>query len=521
MKSPKTQKLPPSGPEREALREKGQFWTPPWVAEAMVSYVVAGRACDIFDPAVGAGAFFQAAKACRHESGRKLTLRGTEIDCGALNEALRLGLTAEDLRGVELRDFVLDPPPRRFAAIVANPPYIRHHRLPAEVKERLRLFCRGLLSFQLDGRAGYHVYFLLRALDRLERGGRLAFIMPADTCEGVFSQGLWSWITNRFRLDAVVTFAPDASPFPGVDTNAVIFMIRNAAPADTVIWAQCQRHGTAELLRWVRSDFGRATADLSVHRRPLSELLRTGLSRAPIASQQVHRITLGTVATVLRGIATGANEFFFLTRRRASELGIPDEYLVRAIGRTRDVESDVLTLADVEDLDTRGRPTRLLSLGGNPVGSFPLPLQEYLRRGEEQGLPCRPLIATRRPWYKMEVRAVPAFLFAYLGRRNTRFVRNMAGVVPLTGFLCVYPRDSDPGFWEQLWKVLNHPDTLANLRIVGKSYGSGAIKVEPRALERLPLPESALAEVGLGRLFDRVQVSLPFEGPLVLHPARS
>jgi hypothetical protein len=50
-----------------------------------------------------------------------------------------------------------------------------------------------------------HVYFLLRALERLAHGGRLAFIMPADTCEGVFAPQLWSWIARHYRLDAVVT----------------------------------------------------------------------------------------------------------------------------------------------------------------------------------------------------------------------------------------------------------------------------------------------------------------------------
>ncbi|RMG88580.1 MAG: hypothetical protein D6714_00455, partial [Bacteroidetes bacterium] len=44
-------------------------------------------------------------------------------------------------------------------------------------------------------------------------------------------------------------------------------------------------------------------------------------------------------------------------------------------------------------------------------------------------------------------------------------------------------------FIEKLWRVLNHKDTLENLRLVGKSYGSGAIKVEPSGLRKLPVPE--------------------------------
>ncbi|MGI8687554.1 MAG: hypothetical protein ACR2M3_03150 [Thermomicrobiales bacterium] len=113
------------------------------------------------------------------------------------------------------------------------------------------------------------------------------------------------------------------------------------------------------------------------------------------------------------------------------------------------------------------------------------------------GLDRRPLIATRNPWYKMEIRSVPPFLFAYLGRRNARFIRNVAEVVPLTGFLCIYPHQCDAVSLSALWAVLQHPDTVANLARVGKSYGSGAIKVEPRALERLPLPEHVVEAAGL------------------------
>ena len=97
----------------------------------------------------------------------------------------------------------------------------------------------------------------------------------------------------------------------------------------------------------------------------------------------------------------------------------------------------------------------------------------------------------------MERRRVPPFLFAYLGRRNVRFIRNAAGVLPLTGFLCLYPHSEDPETLARLWRLLQHPATTANLARVGKSYGDGAIKVEPRALESLPLSAAIVAELGL------------------------
>jgi predicted RNA methylase len=98
--------LPAAGPERERLRQKGQFWTPAWVARAMIEYVMAAGDLDIFDPAVGAGAFFRAARAVAAEHGVCVLLSGSELDRAVLAQAREAGVSAGDLDGVEIRDFV-------------------------------------------------------------------------------------------------------------------------------------------------------------------------------------------------------------------------------------------------------------------------------------------------------------------------------------------------------------------------------------------------------------------------------
>lgn len=476
--------LPRAGAAREALRERGQFWTPPWVADAMVAWCLGDGARTLFDPAVGAGAFFAAAKRVTRGA-KRVRLSGCEIDPRALDQARANDLATADLRGVRIVDFATQGSGRTHAAIVANPPYIRHHRLSAAQKQKLRALSTRLLGRAIDGRAGLHVYFLLRALDELAPGGRLAFIVPADTVEGVFASALWTWIAAEFRIDAVVTFADGASPFPGVDTNALILCISRAEPAARLIWARCEKRGSS-LTAFMASDFGRTTG-VVVRKRRVDEALRTGLSREP--QPQVTGPVLGDYARVRRGIATGANAFFFLTKAQARAARLPRSALIRAIGRTRDVEGSVLTNAHLNKLDRAGRPTFLFT----PNGTTSRAVSDYLRRGESQGLHRRALLRTRSPWHRMETRDVPPILFAYLGRRSARFIRNKAGVVPLTGFLCVYPHDQTRRGIDNLWRLLSDPRTIANLRLVGKSYGNGAIKVEPRALERLPLPPSVVS----------------------------
>ncbi|MCS7036413.1 MAG: N-6 DNA methylase [Saprospiraceae bacterium] len=475
---------------RERLREKGQFWTPEWVAKAMAAYVMTQPTDVLFDPAVGAGAFFRAAKSLARERGTPICCRGMEIDPEILKQALEDGnLQAEDTAGIAIGDFTLQPPQEKLSAIVANPPYIRHHRLSAEKKEALRHMCAQIIGSAIDGRAGLHVYFLLRALTLLKAGGRLAIILPADVCEGKYARDIWGWITTHFAVDAVITFAPAASPFPAVDTNPIVFFIRKAPPEEQFWWAKCHRTQTNALQEWVlRGLEAKEYDDLKMMRRSIKEGLATGFSREPCERQEEGYV-LGDFAKVIRGIATGANDFFFLNSRQIEALGLPESYFVRAIGRTRDVSGDAVTATTLNALDLAGRPTFLLSLNGQDKTTFPDALQRYLALGEEKGLPTRPLLAQRKPWYKMEVRTPPPLLFAYLGRRNSRFIRNYAQVVPLTGFLCLYPHWSNAEYIERLALVLNHPDMLTNLSKIGKSYGAGAIKVEPRWLEQLPIPD--------------------------------
>jgi adenine-specific DNA-methyltransferase len=514
--SPQLQSIPSSGPAREALRQKGQFWTPAWLARAMAAWVVKDHPPSLFDPAVGPGTFFAAAK----EAGFRGSFAGFELDESVLAEGFRLGLPSSELAHVILGDFIASRMPGALPAVISNPPYIRHHRLTEARKQELRALALQCLGFPLDGRVGLHFYFLLKCLEHLAPGGRLAFLVPADVCEGVSSAAAWRRLAERFRIDAVLTFADAAAPFPNVDTNALVLLMSRRDPTDRVRWLRVLEPDPDAIAEALQSDGddGEGSGSVELQWRTLEELLGTGLSRRPrpLGSQGVP---LSHFARVVRGIATGANEFFFLTRARLRELRLDERYFQRALGRTRDCASDTLTPALVDQLDRAARPTWLLRLGKEPKEKLPAALRAYLEHGEGLGLPERPLIKTRKPWYRMEQRSAPPLLFAYLGRRDCRFILNRAGVVPLTCFLCVYPWDGDRASVERLWLAVNHPDTLANLVFVAKSYGGGALKVEPRQLEMLEIPLHVLREFGIQRPEARTQLAL-LEAPVQPQPIR-
>lgn len=507
------QKLPASGDEREALRVKGQFWTPPWLAKVMAGWVIQDRPEVLFDPAVGPGTFFAAAR----EAGFIGEFHGFELHPNVFTDGWKLGLKLDDFRHVQIADFISAPLPGKFSAIISNPPYIRHHRLTPEQKLELKQLAQSLLGFSLDGRVGLHVFFLLKCLAQLAPGGRLAFLLPADVCEGISSSVFWNRICWQYRLIAAVTFADEAAPFPTVDTNAMVFLFTNEKPLVDFLWLRvCKRDGEAILAALAGR---KPSSAVNLHRRKLVEALKTGLSRPPRAPNHFGA-PLSYFAKVVRGIATGGNEFFFLTREQLRVSGLPEKFFRRAIGRTRDCPGDRVTTTDLDRLETAGRATWLLNLADESSEKLPTQLQTYLKSGELAGLHEKSLIKTRRPWYKMEKRTPPPILFAYLGRRDCRFVLNEANIVPLTGFLCVYPWDTTPAGAKKLWRALNHPDTQANLSFVSKSYGGGALKTEPRQLDQLEIPQSVLDEFGLTFLKPASQPML-LDNTQQQHPKRS
>jgi len=306
------QKLPNDWNEREILRDKGQFWTPKWVAEAMVAYVAEDTDL-VFDPATGRGAFFEALLKLNK---RNVSYFGTDIDPEVLTDEIY----NQDKCFVEERDFIKNPPQRKFKAIIANPPYIRHHRIDEETKIHLKQLSRSITGHSIDGRAGYHIYFFIQALSLVEKDGKLAFIMPADTCEGKFAKNLWKWISEKFCIEGVITFDEKATPFPNVDTNAIVFLIKNAKPQLTLQWVKANEAYSTDLNDFISSNFKRRKFEtLEIITRQLKEGVDTGFSR-PEQNHNGFKFHLNDFAKVMRGIATGSNEFFFLTAQQVKDI---------------------------------------------------------------------------------------------------------------------------------------------------------------------------------------------------------
>jgi adenine-specific DNA-methyltransferase len=104
------QSIPADWDSREELRKKGQFWTPPWLAKIMAAWLIENRPASLFDPAVGPGTFFSAARTM----GFNGWFDGFELHEAAFADGEKLGLTGKDFSRIEIADFISSHFPGRF-----------------------------------------------------------------------------------------------------------------------------------------------------------------------------------------------------------------------------------------------------------------------------------------------------------------------------------------------------------------------------------------------------------------------
>jgi adenine-specific DNA-methyltransferase len=122
----------------------------------------------------------------------------------------------------------------------------------------------------------------------------------------------------------------------------------------------------------------------------------------------------------------------------------------------------------------------------------------YLEAGKGE-IAKRYLCSRRSPWYLQEVREPTFFLCTYMARRGRdgralRFIFNGSKSIAANTYLMLYPREAlarfigdDAERARLVWQGLRRlgADVIS---AGGRVYGGGLYKLEPRELEKIPLP---------------------------------
>lgn len=448
--------IPPD--ERHNL---GQYYTPPEVVELIVSLSVIGGSDVVMDPGCGSGGFLVGAYKRLRELSQKSKphqdtlnqIYGIDINrfpahLSAINLALA-DLTSEtrdahilvqdffhvSARQAQIEDTTVNirgtaagswmPP--EVDAVVGNPPYIRQEEIENKTLVRRHL---GSLADAFSRRSDIYVYFITHATEFLRDGGRLGFITSARWLDVKYGEALQAFLANRYRIRAIVNFSRQQFELALISTCVMLLERCEDAEArdgNTVVFLQLgEPMTTNRIAQILESEVPEDDAMVEApgyriaSRRQRSLVDETKWSRylrAPALywelMQSGRLTTLGELASVVYGIKTGANSFFYFRGRSEwVEAGIDRQFVTPLLKHVAETEAIVLIEEElewwvldihpfVEELEAKlaREPSEEEVL--DAIGNVCPGLRWYIDDGVAQGLPSRPSIEGRRYWFDL------------------------------------------------------------------------------------------------------------------------
>jgi adenine-specific DNA-methyltransferase len=475
--------------DRTARKKLGQFFTPAPIAALMADWVMTNQPALVLDPAVGPGALL---KACA-ERDQQAQLAGYDVDTLALSLAeTRLGTS---FHGQE-QDFLTAELKNDVDAIICNPPYVRHHdfEIADEIRHKIELDAAKKTSKL----SNIYLYFILKACSHLALGGRAAFLVPTEWSNANFGSALKEFFAATGLLKQVVYFSGESLVFEDNLSTGCLLLIENDIGRNHQVKTYYVPSGTMpenleqlySCAKTKQSSFALATLAAS---KKWDHLIANGE-----ATDIPGGVRLGELAKTKRGIATGDNSYFLMSRADAVNRGIPATDTKRCISKAAQVKTEVFSEEHAQNLEREAKVFLF-----DPV----LPLAEgsraYVHAGEVAKVNERYLTKMRRPWHAAETRTAAPIWAAVFGRGQLRFCYNEAKFQSLTTFHGIYPKNSSALFARALTACLNSEPVQTGMQRQHRVYGGGLLKVEPRDLLDVIVPNldlvsaetlSALAE---------------------------
>jgi len=505
-------------------RKPGQFFTPMPIADLMVEYirrnVERGR---IVDPAIGTGRFILRLM-LKNGISKDYEIIGIDVSPLMILLAATNISYVSDLKSLKLIEgdmFDLGDIMEGSDAIICNPPYSRHHELEPDYKRKLQEKVKAVTGITLSRYSSFFAYALLYLSSLLKRGGYMSYICPLEIFEANYSDAVKRYVVKHNLIERVIVFDEDSFVFPYAENAATVIFLHKDSPTK-VYFVRVESVEISTLEKLLDAKEEGDFEWYSVRITDISKLLNTSnwslyyVKRTVPVIEEVMRhplvIPFKYIARIMRGIATGANDFFLLNDEEVKRWGIEEEFLRVALAKTKWVLNYVYDREAFNRLRNANEKCWLFYCQIPPALLKEKNAYKYVSYGESLGLPNRSLIRLRRIWYQVEKREPPPIVFTYLSRGRPRFIYNEAGALPLNTFLCVYPLpeiSKDEVLLKALLAYLNSNIASELLKIVGRRYGGNTLKLEPRELDELPVLDvrklNREEAEHLARLFDKLK----------------
>jgi adenine-specific DNA-methyltransferase len=284
-----------------------------------------------------------------------------------------------------------------FDIVIANPPYVRHERIPQAILHTLRAAYHTVQS----GMADLYVYFYARALELLHEGGTLAFISSNKFFRAGYGKGLRHVLNDQTQTQTILDFG-DAPVFDATAYPCIVLTAKGkAAPDHTYRGLTTDNHIDLEKLNIVFESVAQTLPQAQGVQPP------TGSSSTSALVQKLMRMGTSlskyTNGKMYRGVVTGLNEAFVIDQATRDRLIAEDSHSTEVI-------KPFLRGRNIGRYSIQDPHLSLLYIGWQcPIANFPA-VQAHLEIYREQ-LAARPEAKKGRvPWFALSRYAADYYL---------------------------------------------------------------------------------------------------------------
>ena len=483
--------------DRHTRRMIGAYYTPDDVAGVLVRWANPNPSGRVLDPSFGGCSFLNAALNHAHNGGMgSKSVYGVDIDNVAFAYAAELTLRGLPSRNLVQRSF-FDVEPEsvggQFAAVVGNPPYIRHHWLTEEQVSSAQsaAIAAGVV---LPRTSDTWAYFVAHATSFLIPGGRLAFVLPEALTFAHYAVPLVEKLKTSFGQVSVIRLSQRI--FAGTQANCVVLACDDYGNSTSGI-AHASVSGASALDQTLShsSAMPMVTTPSKIATHSLTWTEKEAWHNAV---QNPRVCSLETVAIVRLGVVTGANDFFICSGSRLSELQDKSCELKPIVTRAKDIRQVVLCAEDLYRTSKSESDKKLLVIRGAKE-QLPPNLIEMIDEAERRELHLRYHTSRRERWYEIKDTRSPDAFVPYMGVAPYPMTLNSASATSSNGVHRIWWQselgtieDAVVGSWTSIYRL--------SAEMAARHYGGGVVKIEPGAAKKIRLPVVDGAAKVLGQL---------------------
>lgn len=452
-----------------------QFFTPEEVAEVMIDWVLKNKSLKkVLEPAFGLGVFSRLLL----NKKANIEIKGFDVDPVIFEEANN---HFHDFSNVNLilEDYLFNDWDNKYDGILCNPPYFKFHDY--ENKKALEEI-RKRLKVNLNGFTNIYTLFLLKSIYQLNEGGKAAYVIPSEFLNSDYGTYVKHYLLKTNALKHIVIFDFKENVFDDALTTSAILLLSKDNNSSYVSFSTIENR---EQFDTIKNQIKNANPDLSstlISNEKLDPNIKWRAYYQPQLSKKYKNLVpFKKVAKVVRGIATGANEYFTFSKEKAEKFNISSDSLLPCITKSKDVNSPFFTVEKFEKLKASNANIYLFDAGKTPTETNVL---NYIKLGEEQGINKKFLTSKRNPWFINENRPPSPIWVSVFNRKAVKFIRNEADISNLTTFHCVYLKadlfsDIDVDLLFAYLQTSIAREIFSDNR---REYGDGLKKFEPNDL---------------------------------------